>query len=126
MTKHLYGLVRNPKLISVLPTGFTFAAGTQIAARGRGSNVWVAPPGQLILSTVIHHPHKLSLSRPMIFIQYIAGVAIVEAIHQYGPGYDKLGVKLKWPNDICESDERRGCHDTCVFIMANTRARRCH
>ena len=38
----------------------------------------------------------------MIFIQYLAGIATVEAIHSYGDGYDKLGIKLKWPNDICE------------------------
>ncbi len=53
------------------------------------------------MSTVINHPHRLASARPMVFIQYLAGVAIVEAIHGYGEGYDKLGIKLKWPNDIC-------------------------
>ena len=92
---------RNQKLLSKLPTGFTFTARTQVAARGRGSNVWVAPVGQLIMSTVISHPHKITFSRPIVFIQYLAGVAIVEAIQSYGQGYDQLEIKLKWPNDVC-------------------------
>lgn len=93
---------RNPKLNCKLPTGFTFTATTQVAGRGRGSNVWVAPPGSLLFSTVINHPPHLAASRPIVFIQYIAAVAIVEAIRSYDAGYDKMPVKLKWPNDICK------------------------
>ena len=93
---------RNPKLLATLPTGFTLAASTQVAGRGRGTNVWIAPPGALIHSTVINHPGHLSMSRPIVFIQYIAAIAIVEAIQSYGQGYEKLPVKIKWPNDICE------------------------
>jgi biotin--protein ligase len=85
-----------------LPTGFTLAATTQVAGRGRGTNVWVAPPGSLITSTVINHPAHLFTSRPIVFVQYLAAVAIVEAIHSYDDGYEDLPVKLKWPNDICE------------------------
>lgn len=94
---------RNPKLLANLPTGFTLAACTQVAGRGRGTNVWIAPPGALIHSTVINHPGHLSMSRPIVFIQYIAAIAIVEAIQSYGQGYEKLPVKIKWPNDICET-----------------------
>lgn len=96
-------LNRNPKLISKLPTGFTFSAATQVAGRGRGTNVWVAPPGGLMFSTIINHPAHLAASRPVVFIQYIAAVAIVEAIQSYGVGYESLPIKLKWPNDICKS-----------------------
>lgn len=85
------------------PTGFTFTASTQVAGRGRGTNVWLAPPGSLLFSTIINHPAYLAASRPIVFLQYIAAVAIVEAIQSYGKGYDKLPVKLKWPNDICKS-----------------------
>ncbi|KAG5984618.1 hypothetical protein E4U54_006117, partial [Claviceps lovelessii] len=91
---------RNPKLIAKLPTGFTFSASTQLAGRGRGSNVWVAPPGGLMFSTVINHPAYLAASRPVVFLQYIAAIAIVEAIQSYDVGYENLPVKLKWPNDI--------------------------
>ncbi|QYS96025.1 Biotin-protein ligase [Trichoderma simmonsii] len=97
-------LEKNPKLNCKLPTGFTFTATTQIAGRGRGSNVWVAPPGSLLFSTVINHPAHLAASRPIVFIQYIAAVAIVEAIRSYDTGYDKMPVKLKWPNDIYALD----------------------
>jgi biotin---protein ligase len=55
------------------------------------------------MSTVINHPAHLFATRPIIFIQYIAAVAIVEAIRDYDKGYEGLPVKLKWPNDICES-----------------------
>lgn len=96
---------RNPKILSNVPTGFTLAASTQVAGRGRGTNVWIAPPGSLIHSTVINHPAHLAVSRPIVFIQYIASIAIVEAIQSYAPGYEKLPVKIKWPNDICKSSE---------------------
>ncbi|EPE07205.1 biotin apo-protein [Ophiostoma piceae UAMH 11346] len=113
-------LEKNPKLLSTLPTGFTVTATRQLAARGRGSNVWLAPEGQLILSTVINHPHRVlantssyssyssyssggyssSASRPVVFVQYLAAIAIVDAIGAYAPGFEELDVKLKWPNDI--------------------------
>ncbi|GAO16648.1 uncharacterized protein UV8b_00789 [Ustilaginoidea virens] len=97
-------LEKNPKLISKLPTGFTFSASTQIAGRGRGTNVWVAPPGALMFSTIINHPAYLTASRPAVFIQYIAAIAIIEAIQSFGPGYESLPIKLKWPNDIYALD----------------------
>ncbi|CAK7227098.1 biotin holocarboxylase synthetase [Sporothrix bragantina] len=110
-------LEKNPKLLSTLPTGFTVTATRQLAARGRGSNVWLAPEGQLILSTVINHPHRFgsgsglggtSGNRPVVFIQYLAAIAIVEAIHAYAPGFEALDVKLKWPNDIYALDTTSG------------------
>ncbi|KAG5996962.1 hypothetical protein E4U52_005342 [Claviceps spartinae] len=97
-------LERNPKVIAKLPTGFTFSASIQVAGRGRGSNVWVAPPGALMFSTIINHPAYLAASRPVVFLQYIAAIAIVEAIQSYGAGYENLPVKLKWPNDIYALD----------------------
>ncbi len=93
-------LDKNPSLLRTLPTGFTVTATTQIAGRGRGSNVWVAPPGAMMFSTVLHHSFALSQSAPVIFIQYLAALAIVQGIQDYAPGYDKIPVKLKWPNDI--------------------------
>ncbi|KAG6003146.1 hypothetical protein E4U21_002300 [Claviceps maximensis] len=97
-------LEKNPKLIANVPTGFTFTASTQVAGRGRGSNVWVAPPGGLMFSTIINHPAYLAASRPVVFLQYIAAIAIVEAIQSYDVGYENLPVKLKWPNDIYALD----------------------
>lgn len=64
--------------------------------------MWLAPPGSLLFSTVINHPAHLAASRPVVFIQYIAAVAMVEAIQSYDSGYEGLPIKLKWPNDICK------------------------
>ncbi|KAF1978328.1 class II aaRS and biotin synthetase [Bimuria novae-zelandiae CBS 107.79] len=93
-------LEKNPSLLRNLPTGFTATARTQVAGRGRGSNVWIAPPGALMFSTIIHHSFSLTQSAPIIFVQYIAALAVVEGIKNYAPGYEKVAVKLKWPNDI--------------------------
>ncbi|KAI5922469.1 biotin-protein ligase [Camillea tinctor] len=97
-------LEKNYKLLSKLPSGFTLVATTQVAARGRGSNVWVSPAGALIMSTVINHPAHLASTRPIVFIPYLASIAIVDAIKTYDRGYDELPVKLKWPNDIYARD----------------------
>lgn len=97
-------LEKNPKLMSKLPTGFTVAATTQVAGRGRGNNVWIAPPGMLIYSVVINHPAHLAVSRPVVFIQYIAAVAMVEAVQSYDRGYENIPIKLKWPNDLYALD----------------------
>ncbi|OBR10794.1 Biotin-protein ligase [Colletotrichum higginsianum IMI 349063] len=91
---------KNPKLLAHLPTGFTLTATTQVAGRGRGTNVWVSPAGCLIFSTVINHPAHLAASHPVVFIQYIAAIAIVEAVKSYDDGCADVPVKLKWPNDI--------------------------
>lgn len=93
-------LEKNPSFLRNLPTGFTATARTQVAGRGRGSNVWIAPPGALMFSTVIHHSFALTQSAPVVFVQYIAALAVVQGIKAYAPGYENVAVKLKWPNDI--------------------------
>jgi biotin--protein ligase len=93
-------LEKNPALLRYLPNGFTMTATTQIAGRGRGGNVWISPPGGLMFSTVMHHSMAMSQTAPVVFIQYLAALAIVQGIKNYAPGYQKIPVKLKWPNDI--------------------------
>ncbi|KAL2266020.1 hypothetical protein VTJ83DRAFT_5372 [Remersonia thermophila] len=100
-------LEKNPTLLAKLPTGFSVAATTQVAGRGRGANVWVAPPGSLIVSTVINHPAHLAASRPIVFIQYLAAIAIVEAVKTYDAGYADFPIKIKWPNDVYVRDPKK-------------------
>ncbi|KAK7205924.1 biotin-protein ligase [Myxozyma melibiosi] len=93
-------LDRNISLLRHMPTGFTNVGSIQVAGRGRGGNVWVSPIGLLAFSIVIRHPVAVQSVAPLVFIQYIASLAIVEAIRTYGPGCEELDVRLKWPNDI--------------------------
>ncbi|TVY84576.1 Biotin--protein ligase [Lachnellula suecica] len=97
-------LEKNTKLLANVPTGFTCTATTQVAGRGRGSNVWVSPAGSLVWSVCMKHPMELSNTAPVVFIQYLAAIAIVQGIKSYDKGYEKTPVKLKWPNDIYALD----------------------
>lgn len=98
-------LEKNTKLLCALPQGFTMTATTQVAARGRGSNVWISPPGSLIFSTVIRYPMSLMQTAPVVFVQYLAAMAVVDGIKNYdGNLYKNMPIKLKWPNDIYALD----------------------
>lgn len=97
-------LDKNPTWLSHLPIGTTATATTQLAGRGRGTNVWVAPAGSLVFSTILKHSLSLSTSAPVVFVQYLAALAIVAGINNYDKGYSKLPIKLKWPNDVYALD----------------------
>lgn len=84
----------NPLLLTNLPTPLVFLASFQLSGRGRGSNMWLSPPGCLQFSLLLDLP--ASLSSKMVFIQYIMALAVCEAIDEDG----RLGVRIKWPNDI--------------------------
>ncbi|TGZ83394.1 class II aaRS and biotin synthetase [Ascodesmis nigricans] len=118
-------LEKNVKLLTRLPSGTTFTATTQIAGRGRGSNVWVSPQGCLIFSTVLEHPLFINTHSPIVFVQYIVAMAIVKAIKNYDPasgsrGYKDIDVKLKWPNDIYAKDPKTGEYTKIVGILVQS------
>lgn len=100
-------LEKNPTWLSHLPIGTTATATTQISGRGRGTNAWVSPPGNLMFSTVLKHSMSLSASAPVVFVQYIAAMATVLGIQSYDRGYENLPIRLKWPNDIYAMDPSR-------------------
>ncbi|OAX84688.1 biotin-[acetyl-CoA-carboxylase] ligase [Emergomyces africanus] len=97
-------LEKNTQLLRRLPHGFVATATVQVAGRGRGSNVWVSPSGQLMFSTVIKHAVENMTRAPVVFIQYIAAIAIAQGIKSYDQGYENMPIKLKWPNDIYALD----------------------
>ena len=98
-------LEKNTHILRELPQGFTATATVQVAGRGRGSNVWVSPAGSLMFSTVIRHSMAQMQSAPVVFVQYLAAMAIVNGIKSYdGNLYKQMPVKLKWPNDIFALD----------------------
>ena len=56
-----------------------------------------------MFSTIVRHPVSITSHAPVVFLQYLAALAIVQGIKTYDVGYKDLPVKLKWPNDICKS-----------------------
>ena len=71
-------------------------------------NVWVNPPGVLATSTVHKMPlhDRNNLPAPLVFVQYIVSLAMVEAIRSFDSGFEDFPVKLKWPNDVyCENPD---------------------
>jgi biotin--protein ligase len=105
-------LDKNPTWLERLPTGLVATATTQVAGRGRGSNVWVSPPGSMPFSVVLRHSLTLSASAPVVFVQYLAALAVVQGIQGYDKGTtDTLPIKLKWPNDIYALDPKAASKD---------------
>lgn len=100
LTVHVH---RNPHLLAHSPVGATIFATHQVAGRGRGKNAWISPLGCLQFSTVLLLPQ--SNARGVVFVQYLAALAIVESVRSGALGTDyarHIGPKLrvKWPNDV--------------------------
>ena len=55
-----------------------------------------------MFSLVVRHDMSLMRQAPVVFLQYLAALAIVEGINSYDTGYRGFPIKLKWPNDICK------------------------
>ncbi|GAA6062825.1 hypothetical protein JCM10212_002463 [Sporobolomyces blumeae] len=90
-------LDKNDTFLSTIPSGLVCLASHQVAGRGRGGNSWISPAGCLQFSLV--NRIALSESSRIVFVQYLFGLAVVEAVRTC-PSYEKIGVCLKWPNDI--------------------------
>lgn len=101
-------LYKNFNMLRILPIGFAAVGAVQVSGRGRGNNVWVNPPGVLATSTVHRMPlhDRNNLPSPLVFVQYIVSLAMVEAIRSFDSGFEDFPVRLKWPNDIyCENPD---------------------
>lgn len=101
-------LEQNPHWLKNLPHGLTLTATTQIAGRGRGNNVWLNPHGVLPATILFKIPQVEVSPSFIVSLQYICGLALIEAILGYGSqvvgergvGYENMPVRIKWPNDI--------------------------
>lgn len=98
-------LDRNPILLNNLPNPLAFLASFQLSGRGRGSNLWLSPAGCLQFSILLTLPSNMA--NKLIFIQYLMAVAVAEAVDEDG----RLGVRIKWPNDIYAETEGVGGTD---------------
>lgn len=68
-----------------------------MSGRGRSSNSWISSAGCLQFSLLLRLP--LSQSRKIVFLQYLFGLAVVQAVRTK-EGYEKVGIRVKWPNDL--------------------------
>eukprot|EP00127_Corallochytrium_limacisporum_P003273 Clim_evm122s147 gene=Clim_evmTU122s147 len=87
-----------------LPVGTLCIADKQTKGRGRTGNSWETPEGQLAFTIKV----SVTKAERLVFVQYVAGIAMLEGIEAL-IGYDKaVKLKLKWPNDIYCGDTKVG------------------
>lgn len=94
---------RNNRLLTTLPTPVISLASAQLTGRGRGSNVWLSPPGCLQFSVLVRLPLAHFPAPKIVFVQYLFALAVAEACRApgvLGNGNEGEMVRIKWPNDI--------------------------
>lgn len=92
-------LDKNFNVLTNVPSGLVCSATVQVSGRGRGGNIWINPPGVIASSLVLDLPIAYKHA-PVVFVQYLTSIAVIEAVKNLGEGYDELPIRLKWPNDI--------------------------
>ena len=60
---------------------------------------------------------NLMSKAPVVFLQYLAALAVVEGVQAYEKGYKDVPVKLKWPNDVCECIQSYSVHTLMRFSV---------
>jgi BirA family transcriptional regulator, biotin operon repressor / biotin---[acetyl-CoA-carboxylase] ligase len=83
-----------------LPHGTCVVTDRQTAGRGRDGRAWVAPPGVLTASIVLHLP---AADGPALGLA--AGLAVAHAIEECCPRLASP-VQVKWPNDCLIQGEK--------------------
>ncbi|XP_049280287.1 biotin--protein ligase [Anopheles funestus] len=82
-----------------LAHGFMVIARYQTKGKGRNNNQWLSPPGCAMFSLQLHIPMNSMLGQRLPIVQHLVAIAVVSAVLSL-PGYEKLDLGLKWPNDI--------------------------
>lgn len=80
-----------------LPNGFMALASHQLAGRGRSTTTWLSAPGCLQFSFKWLH-HDYQPSSLILYQYYIPAILLCIIVNE--PGYERLPLKLKWPNDV--------------------------
>ncbi|GAA5805580.1 biotin-protein ligase [Helicostylum pulchrum] len=111
-------LDKNFKFSQVLPSGLVCLATNQVAGRGRGRNSWVSQAGALQFSLIVRHNVNMRHA-PVVFIQYIIALAVVESIRER-PGYENTPLRLKWPNDIYAETKLDGLKKVGGLLINST------
>lgn len=63
-----------------------------------------------MFSTIVRHQVSSTPQAPVVFLQYLAALAVVQGVKTYDVGYEGMPLKLKWPNDICELPSHTSDH----------------
>ncbi len=73
-------------------------------------------------SIVVRHPMSITQQAPVVFIQYLAAMAVVEAVRQDLPETlrKKNPVRLKWPNDIYAMDPKTSSLTKIGGVLVNS------
>ncbi|KAF6001938.1 hypothetical protein F1559_001835 [Cyanidiococcus yangmingshanensis] len=83
------------------PDGTVVVADRQLSGRGRRGASWDSPSGSLAFSVQCDLVN--GVNRPLQFVQYIAGLALIESIPdecaEARHAAEKV-LRIKWPNDI--------------------------
>ena len=100
--------ILNPRFVFSLPEGTSLlvVCSVQTQGKGRGSNQWISPIGCLMFSHLISIKQNTFLALRITLLQHIISVALVHGILTI-PDYEKLDLKLKWPNDIYYGKDKK-------------------
>lgn len=93
-------ICRNPTFLRALLAPLLSLATEQLSGRGRGQNMWLSPPSGCLQFSLLLRPPQSFRPSSLVFIQYLFGLAVVEACREFMPGTTGESVRLKWPNDL--------------------------
>lgn len=81
--------------------GATWVAEEQTAGRGRQGRVWLSPPGESLLFSVLVREAPSPARLPLVAL--VAGLAVRDAVARAVP---QRPVTIKWPNDVWIGDRK--------------------